>query len=474
MRWSKCFIPTLRESPAGVETAAGRLLVRAGYARAISPGVYGYLPVGMRSMRRIRRIVRDEMAQLGGQEISLDPIAAADVARGELRSPKQLPQLWYRLEATPWRVRQFAGLDVYSFGGDPADLAGSLRRIVERCAVSCAWSSTGAVCLRENGTDAAAVCGNCGAASALTVAQSVPVAAPADVSGDLTPEPFHTPGQKTIADLAAFTGQPESMQMKSLVLVAAGKPVMVLLRGDHQLSEAKFAARSGDAMFRPAAADELVRWLGAAAGSLGPVGVSAMPVWMDAALAGRHNMVCGANRDDYHLRHVTPGEDFQSEIFDLRESAAGDGCPACGGVLAIRPAVEIARLHEGGARLSLERLLTCAVEVGHDADGMVLPASMSPFDCLVTDAGAPAIAENVYRELQSAGFEVLLDDRDERAGVKFKDADLIGVPWRVTVGKKAADGVVEMVNRRTRVRTDVPIASVTAWLREAQGGAGSR
>src|SRR5262249_30519351 len=159
---------------------------------------------------------------------------------------------------------------------------------------------------------------------ALATATGVPVPSLPDIPGDLMPEPFHTPGQKTIADLARFTGQPESMQMKSLVLVASGKPVLVMLRGDHQLSEAKFAARSGDPKFRQATAEELVKWFGASAGSLGPVGVNSMPVWMDSALECRRNMVCGANRDDYHLRHVTPGEDFAAEAADLREAAAGD------------------------------------------------------------------------------------------------------------------------------------------------------
>jgi prolyl-tRNA synthetase len=460
-------LPTLRESPAGVETIAERLLVRAGYARAISAGVYAYLPLGIRSLARLQRIVREELERSGGQETLLDPATAAAIARGELRSPKQLPQLWYRLETPLLRLRQLAGLDVYPFGVEPGAVAATLGRILERAGVSCAWSQGGAVVLRESGPDTAAVCPGCAVATDLSVAESVPTAALPDIEGDLVPEPFHTPGQKTIADLARFTGQPESMQMKSLVLVASGKPVLVMLRGDHQLSEAKFATRSGDAKFRPAAAEELVRWFGASAGSLGPVGVTSMPIWMDTALAGRRNMVAGANRDDYHLRHVTPGEDFQAEIANLRETAAGDGCRACGASLELRPAVELARFGEAGARLSLERLLTAAVEAGHDQDGMVLPAALAPFDVIVTDAGAGPAAEAVYRAITEAGYDALLDDRDERAGVKFKDADLVGVPWRVTVGKKASEGVVELVNRRTRSRSDVPIDGIVKSLREA-------
>jgi prolyl-tRNA synthetase len=464
MRWSQCFIPTLRESPAGVETSAERLLVRAGYARAVSAGVYGYLPLGMRSLARLQRIAREELARIGGQQVLLDPDAAGEIARGELRSAKQLPQVWFRMQTPLWRVRQLAGLDVYSFGLEPGALQTTLAKIVHRAGAECTWSKSGAVALLDGDPDSAAVCPSCHAASALALAESQPVPAPGDLPGDLSPELFPTPGQKTIADLSRFTGQPESMQMKSLVLVAAGKPVLVMLRGDHQLSEAKFAARSGDAKFRQASPDELVRWMGASAGSLGPVGVTTMPVWIDRALEGRRNMVCGANRDDYHLRHVTPGEDFQAETADLRETAAGDLCANCGAALEIRPALELARISGDFAVLSVERLLALNAETSNDKDGLILPPALAPFDVIVVDAGAPDTAAQVYRALAGAGCEVLLDDRDERAGVKFKDADLIGIPWRVTAGKKAADGLVEVVERRTHTRTDVPVDGIIGVL----------
>jgi len=308
----------------------------------------------------------------------------------------------------------------------------------------------------------APVCDACGYIESLATAKSVPVPSLPDITDDLTPEPFHTPGQKTIADLARFTGQPESMQMKSLVLVANGKPVLVMLRGDHQLSEAKFAAKSGDTKFRQATPEELVKWFGASPGSLGPVGVTSMPVWMDTALEGRRNMVCGANRDDYHLRHITPGEDFQAESADLREVAAGDACVRCGGRLELRPAMELARVSEGSARVALDRILVAAVEVGHDKDGMVLPASIAPFDVVVTAVNVDA--EPVYRTLLDAGINALLDDRDERPGVKFKDADLIGVPWRVTAGRKLAEGIVEVVERKTKVVRDVAAGELLAYL----------
>jgi prolyl-tRNA synthetase len=331
MRWRKCFLPTLRESPAGAETVGEKLLVRAGFVRAVSSGVYGYLPLGMRSLGRVQAIAHAALQAIGGQEVWLDAAAAAEIARGELRSARQLPQVWYRIATDIFRPRQFGGLDVYWFGAERAVIEAALRSILERCGIG----ANSFVVLRSAGPDAAAACDACGYIESLATAASVPVPPPPDVEGDLQPEPFHTPGQKTIADLARFTGQPESMQMKSLILVANGKPVLVILRGDHQLSEAKFAAKSGDARFRQATADELVKWFGASPGSLGPVGVTTMPVWMDTALEGRRNMVCGANRDDYHLRHVTPGKDFQAELADLRETAVGDSCPRCGAGLKV-------------------------------------------------------------------------------------------------------------------------------------------
>jgi prolyl-tRNA synthetase len=452
MRWSKCFIPTLRESPASAETVAEKLLVRAGFVRAASTGVYGYLPLGMRSFGRIQEIARQEMEKIGGQEVLLGPEDAAAIARGELRSAKQLPQVWFRTGTV-------TGLDVYWFGLDRAAMESALARTIERCGVA----ARGWMVLSETGPDIAAVCAGCGYTASLATTVSAPSEAPTDVEGDLAPEEFHTPGQKTIADLARFTGQPESMQMKSLVLVANGKPVLVMLRGDHRLSEAKFTAKSGAADYRHATAEELVKWLGASAGSLGPVDVKTMPVWMDSALAGRRNMVCGANRDDYHLRHVTPGEDFEAEACDLREAAAGDRCATCGGALEVRNAIQLARVRDGVARLALDRLLMAAVEAGNDKDGMILPPAIAPFQVVITAANVDA--ESVYRAFLDGGIDVLLDDRDERPGVKFKDADLIGVPWRVTVGKKLAGGIVEVVERRSKTVVDVAISDVVGHVR---------
>ena len=469
MRWSKLFIPTLRESPADAETVSLRWLTRAGFIRAVSSGVYGYLPLGQRSLARIQRLAREELTAAGGQEVTLPPKAAAEIARGELRSPKLLPQIWFRVETPLLRVRQFAGLEVHTFGDAAERVRAALVRILERCALPAVAVEGGLVLPLPEGPDAVVTCPACACrATPRTATSASAPPAMADPEGDRKPEEFHTPGQKTIADLAAFTGLPESAQMKSLVMVADGKPVLVLLRGDHRFSESKLMQKLGCAELRQAVPEELVQWMGAGAGSLGPIGVKGMPLLADAALAGRRNLICGANRDDYHLRHVTPGEDFEAEFCDLREVAPGDGCPRCGALLEFPACIDLARWRagiDGGTfQLSLERILTASVELRNDADGIILPAAIAPFDVVVTAAARGEGAERVYRECLEAGLDAVLDDRDERAGVKFKDADLIGVPWRITVGKKLAEGLLELTERRTKQRGDVPVEGAQGWL----------
>ena len=554
MLWSKLFIPTLRENPAEAEVASHQLLLRAGYIRQLSAGIYNYLFLAQRSLLKITAIVRQEMDAIGGQEMLLPALNPAEVwqesgrwdimgdnlfrlkdrfsrdlclgmtheevmtaiARGELRSYKQLPQIWYQIqtkfrdEPRPksglLRVRQFIMKDSYTFDMDQAGLDAAYERhyeaycrIFERCGLRylVVEAHSGAMggnqshefmVVSDAGEDFVAVCGGCGYAANLEKATAEPpMPRVPDPEGDLTPEEFHTPGRKTIAEVAEFTGLPETSQMKSLVLVADGKPVLVMLRGDHQLSEAKLGAIVNDPEFRPAHPHEIVGWFGASAGSLGPVGVKNMPILADRALAGRRNMIAGANRDDYHLRHVTIGEDFHAEIHDLRQVAGGDFCPKCGGALAIRKTVEVGHIFKLGYKYSdsmglrvlnadgkevtpimgsygigIERILSAAIELYHDKDGMILPASIAPFQVVITpaniaDTAQAEAARRIYRDCRGSGIDALLDDRDERPGVKFKDADLIGVPFRIVVGRKLANGMVELVARKTRQSSDVAV-----------------
>jgi prolyl-tRNA synthetase len=349
----------------------------------------------------------------------------------------------------------------------------------------------------EAGEDLVAICKGCGYSANLEKAVST-AAAPAipDTGGDLKPEEFHTPNRKTIAEVAEFTGLPETSQIKSLVVMADGKPVLLLLRGDHQLSETKAGAILNDPEFRPAHPEEIRQWFGADAGSLGPIGVKTMPIYADQALVGRRNMIAGANKNDYHLRHVTPGEDFAAEVHDLRQVAAGDLCARCGGTLEIRKCVEIGHIFKLGYKYSesmglrvlnadgkevtpimgsygigIERILSAAIELYHDKDGMILPLSIAPFAVVITpanngDAAQMEAARSIYETCLSLGLDALLDDRDERPGVKFKDADLIGIPFRVVVGKKLSSGMVELVERKTRKATDVPVSEAAAAVRQ--------
>jgi prolyl-tRNA synthetase len=353
----------------------------------------------------------------------------------------------------------------------------------------------------EAGEDFIVMCRKCGYAANREKATAQPSAPGVpDPEVDLTPEEFHTPGRKTIAEVSAFTGLPESSQMKSLVLVAHGKPLLVLLRGDHQLSETKFGSAAGDAAFRPARPEEIREAFGADPGSLGPVGVTRLRILADHALAGRRNMIAGANKDDYHLRHVTPGEDFQAEFMDLRQVEAGDACMSCGAPVEIRKTVEVGHIFKLGYKYSesmglhvtnaegeevtpimgsygigIERILSAAIELYHDKDGMSLPPTIAPFTVVVTpvntaDAAQKKAAEEIYRACLGLGLDALLDDRDERPGVKFKDADLIGVPFRITVGKKVAGGMVELVERRGKKTVDVPVGEAAARAAERVKG----
>jgi prolyl-tRNA synthetase len=562
MRWSSLFIPTLREIPAEAEVISHQLLLRAGYIRQLSAGIYNYLLLARRSLLKIEQIVREEMNRMGGQEMLLAALHPAElwqesgrwdimgdnlfrlkdrsgrdlclgmtheevmtsIARGELRSYKQLPQIWYQIqtkfrdEPRPksglLRVRQFIMKDSYSFDLDAAGLDVSYQkhhdaycRIFDRCGLEyfVVDADSGAMggsqsqefmIASDAGEDFVVHCKQCGYAANLEKATSNATAPLApDHNDDLTPEEFHTPGSRTIADLAALTKLPETSQMKSLVMVADGQPVLIMVRGDHQLSETKLAAILKATDIRAAQPAEIFDLFGANAGSLGPVGVKKLRVLADVALKGRRNMIAGANKDNYHLKNVTPGEDFEPEYFDLRQVADGDTCSRCGSALEMVKAVELGHIFKLGYRYSnsmnlrvlgedgkevapimgsygigIERILTCAIELFHDEDGILLPAAIAPFSVVITpvnfsEENQREAALKLYGECIEAGIDALLDDRDERPGVKFKDADLIGIPFRITLGKKLAEGKVEFIERAGKKSADVPLQDAARTLK---------
>jgi prolyl-tRNA synthetase len=333
-------------------------------------------------------------------------------------------------------------------------------------------------------------------------------------AGDGNPIEVHTPGMKTIEDVARFLGVSPKNKIKTLALMAnepdsrTGKtrprPVILLLRGDHQMNEAKLSTALGGRETRPMEANEIEELFGSPAGFLGPIGITWAKdlndtehpaLLVDKALEGRKNLIAGANKEDYHLKNVTPGCNFQPTVYvDLRNVAAGEACPNCGAPLRIDTAVEIGHIFKLGYKYSesmgarvldkngkevtpimgsygigIERILTAAVEQGNDENGFWLPPPIAPFEIIVTptnvgDEKLKAAAEDIARRLETSGFSVLLDDRDERPGVKFKDADLVGIPFRVNVGKKVTEGTVEVVRRSTREMQDASIAAITDYF----------
>jgi prolyl-tRNA synthetase len=394
------------------------------------------------------------MNAIGGQEF-LGPEAMLAVA-SELRSYKQLPQIWYQIRDLRLDSRSFElARKTMSLHSD------AFRRILDGCGV------------RYSANQTHFVAGDDKELESLTP-PPLPID---DPHGDLQPEDFHTPGQRTIADVAAFTGLPETSQMKSLVLVGDGKPVLVLLRGDHSLSEPKLQTHLSIRNLRPARHEEIREWFGAEAGSLGPVNVRNINVLADTALEGRRNMICGANRTDYHFRNVTPGEDFEAEFAELRETPDEPALLAkleCrftlpSGLCVTGQRGERLPLVRGFFQLHIDRILDALVEQHQDKDGIVLPASVAPFTVVITpvnfsEPSEQNAAQKLYGDLTNQGVDALLDDRDERPGVKFKDADLVGVPYRITIGKKLAQGFVEVVVRGRRESTDVKIEEAAAFI----------
>ncbi len=582
-RWSKLFIPTLREAPADAEVASHKFLLRAGYIRQLGAGVYSYLFLGQRSINKIQAIVRQEMDRIG-QEFLLPALnprelweesgrwtimgqnlfklqdrkgawwalgmtheeVMTDIARNELRSYKQLPQIWYQIQtkfrdeprpkAGLLRVRQFIMKDSYSFDLDDAGLDisynkhdAAYRAIFTRSGLRCiaVEADSGAIggsqsqefmVYAEAGEDLIVSCPHCNYAANLEKATSQlwPVE-DLPPSGDGSPELVHTPGQRTIEEVGTFLKLTPVHQIKTMAYMAlsnplkdggpeVASPVVVLLRGDHTLNQAKLASLLPNAReLRPMVADEILSAFQSPAGYLGPIGLDGVTVILDRALDGRKNLVAGANKEEYHLRNVTPGRDFSpSMTADVRNAIEGENCPECpavpGSPLKVAKAIEVGHIFKLGYRYSdgmgvrildphgkevtpimgcygigIERILTAAIEQNYDANGFWLNRSIAPFDVVVTvtnmaDGHLAATAEQVAKNLEDAGFDVLLDDRDERAGVKFKDADLIGIPYRINIGKKAADGKLELVTRAKATSEDVAVAEIVQRLQEVTAG----
>ena len=546
MRWTHALIPTLKETPAEAEITSHKLLLRAGLVRKLTGGLYTFLPLGLRALRKVERIIREEMDRAGALEVlmpALQPIdiwqqsgryeTAADVlykvrdrsrkdwvlgptheevittlAAGEISSYRQMPKNFYQIqvkfrdEIRPrfglMRAKEFIMKDAYSFDATDDGAMASYKkmydayaRIFTRCGLQNfpVEADTGVIggnyshefmVPADTGENEVVFCEACGyAANIEKAASGIPATAPREAGP--APEKFPTPGIVTIDALAKDPHKvPANRQIKTLVFIADSQPVLILLRGDDQLNEAKLAGILGTTVFRPAEAQEIFDALGAHPGSLGAVGVSKFPVHADHRLRGANGMTTGANEDGVHYRNVSLERDIPAKNWaDLRTVGAGEPCAKCAKPLKIRRAIEVGHVFKLGTKYSeklgalfldaagqrlpcvmgcygigVTRTLQAVIEQCNDKDGILWPMNVAPYQVCITplavtpDSQAMQLAEKFYAELTAAGIEVLLDDRDERPGVKFKDSELIGIPIRLGLGEKSlAKGEVEIKPR---------------------------
>lgn len=556
MRWTRSLVPTLREDPADAEAVSHKLMVRAGLVRQLAAGIYVYLPLGQRVLDKINGILREEMNRIGGQEVTLPVLHPAEIwqqsgrwqaigdemfrlkdrnardmclgmtheevvawiASKELRSYRDLPQVWYQIqtkerdEARPrsgvLRTREFLMKDSYTLDLDEAGLAKAYDahreaycRIFDRCGLRyyVVESDPGMMggsgshefmAPSPSGEDEVAICERCAYAANVELARGVP---PPPEFPDWKLEEVPTPNARTIAEVATLLGIAPSLAIKSLLYVAKTGPVLVLVRGDQTLHDKKLARVVGE--FRPAHPDEVKAALGAPVGSVGPVGAR-VPIVADESLRDGLYVV-GGNKEGFHLRGVRPGREFSCRFADLHVTQTGEGCGQCGAPLTVERVIEVGNIFKLGTKYSVSlgalvldeggrerpivmgsygigpaRIAAAAVEQRHDGDGIVWPWSIAPLHVHVLavntkDPEQGRTAEEIYQELLGAGFEVLFDDREERPGVKFKDADLIGLPIRITVGNALIkEGAVEVRSRKDRRDRRVPRRDVTVTVKE--------
>jgi prolyl-tRNA synthetase len=547
MLWSQGFIPTLKETPAEAEILSHKLLLRAGLIRKLTGGLYTFLPLGLRALRKVEQIVREEMDRAGALEVLMPALQPPEVWQqsgryetaqgvffrvrdrakkewilgptheevitslmaGELSSYRQLPKNFYQIqtkfrdEIRPrfglMRAKEFIMKDAYSFDSSDEGAQASYQkmydaytRIFQRCGLKAmaVEADTGVMGGKfshefmvpaETGENEVVYCDACSYSANVEKATSRVVPSAGAATTGAMPEKFATPGVTTINHLSAAPfNVPAARQIKSLVYIVEDKPALILLRGDHQLNEAKLVGALGTATFRPAEAEEIFAALGAHPGSLGAVGIKEIPVYADESLQGSVAMTTGANEDGFHLSQVEISRDIQvAKWADLRLTQAGEACPKCGQPLKIRRAIEVGHVFKLGTKYSaalkalfldeagkqqpavmgsygigVTRTLQAVIEQCNDKDGIIWPAAVAPYTVCLTplsvdpQGAVMQMARKLYGELTSRGVDVILDDRDERPGVKFKDSELIGFPLRVGIGEKSlAKGEVEFKPR---------------------------
>ena len=541
MRYRRALIPTLKEAPADATSKSHILLLRAGLIRRVGAGIYSFLPLGVRVLRKIEQIVRSEMNAAGAQEVLLPALLPAeyfqetgrwdqygetlfrlkdrkkgdyhlgptheeiitDLVRREVKSYRDLPKNLYQIQtkfrdeprprAGLLRCREFTMKDAYSFDVDETsarksydEMRAAYQKIFDRMALDyrMVHADAGTIggslteefqVLVHSGEDIIAACQSCEYAANLEVASSP---AARLESGDVTAiEKVHTPGHGTIEDVSRFLGAKPERFLKSLVYVAGKDLVLAVVRGDHEINEIKLAKALGVAEVNLAGAADVEKATGAAVGFAGPVGFKGkVIVDQDAAAVG--DAVTGANETDYHLKHVQLGRDYQATVAELRSVQDGDVCPKCAsGKLKLYRGIEAGHIFLLGTKytsamgasyldekgeqktiimgcygIGVSRLVATVIEQHNDDNGIVWPMSIAPYQVHIVQVGEDAEVIAAVNELEAgltrAGIEVLVDDREERPGVKFKDADLIGIPLRVTIGAKALKtGNVELKPR---------------------------
>ncbi|MGO8879447.1 MAG: proline--tRNA ligase [Desulfomonilaceae bacterium] len=547
MRLSKLLVPTLKEDPADAEVISHKLMVRAGMIRKLTAGIYSYLPLGYRSLRKVEQIVREEMDAAGAQEVFLPVVQPSelwkesgrwdiygkellrfkdrhdrecclgptheevitDLVRREVRSYRDLPlnlyqiQTKFRDEIRPrfglMRGREFIMKDAYSFdateeGAEQSyiQMRDAYEKIFRRCGLEfrAVEADSGPIggsfshefmVLADTGEDVVVSCDSCDYAANLEKAEirNEPVSFPA-LSG--TPEKINTPGVKTVEEVAKFLKLSPPSIIKTLILRTEKGPVVVLLRGDHELNEVKVKNFLNIADIEMADPTLIAKVTGGPFGFSGPIGLQDVPVLADHAILTIQSAVVGANVADTHFVNVDPRNHFRVDNFaDFRAAAEGDLCSRCSGNLRLNKGIEVGHIFKLGVKYSkamnasfldpegketlmimgcygigVSRVLAAAIEQNHDDDGIIFPPPLAPFTVIITPVGAKSdaindTAQKVYDELWNSGIDALLDDRDERPGVKFKDADLLGIPFRVTIGQKAlAQGNVELRDRKTK------------------------
>ena len=567
MRLSKMHIKTLREVPNEAEIASHILLLRTGMIRKLVSGVYGFMPLGWRSIRKIEDIIRQEMDGKGAQEIHMSALQPAelwqesgrwfaygpemwrvkdrnqrefclgptheevftDIIRNDVTSHRQLPmnlyqiQTKYRDEARPrfglMRSREFIMKDAYSFDKDYEGLDKSYNemyeayeRVFTRCGLKFrpVEADTGAIggsgsheftALSEVGESEIAYCDSCEMAATVERAACVDAAADGDDVAMLEMEEVYTPGTKTIEEVANFLGLPQEKTIKALLFVTydeEGKQngyVAAFIRGDRELNMVKLvnALNIPEHSIEFADEEKMGAVTGAVGGFTGPVGLHDCKIVVDSELVGLKNLAAGACKADHHIKNVNYGRDYKGDIVcDLKTLKVGDACPVCGAPIKHARGIEVGQVFKLGTKYSaamnatykdenqkdqlivmgcygigVTRTLSAVVEQHHDEDGIIWPVSVAPYHAIISlvnikDEEQVAAAERIYEELQRAGVEVLLDDRNERPGVKFKDADLLGIPVRITVGKRAPEGVVEYKLRREAEKSEKTIEEAIA------------